>query len=144
MEGGQRLVRDELGGVVYSYSFFHFLYFLATLYVMMQLTNWYRYVGPLPLAAPAGAPRDEDEGRGAWRPEGARVESFSQNWASVWVRASSAWVCALVYLVSILFSPRNRFCCILFRRSPAALPHSAHLIPISFPFRRSGENGIIV
>ena len=35
-------VDDEKDRVTYSYSFFHALMFLATLYIMMQLTNWYK------------------------------------------------------------------------------------------------------
>jgi hypothetical protein len=34
-------VDDEKNRVTYSYSFFHGMMFLATLYIMMQLTNWY-------------------------------------------------------------------------------------------------------
>ena len=43
-EGGglNRAVDNEKDGVTYSYSFFHFMLFLASLYIMMMLTNWYR------------------------------------------------------------------------------------------------------
>lgn len=42
-EGDVRRVTDnEKDGVQYNYTFFHFMLFLASLYIMMTLTNWYR------------------------------------------------------------------------------------------------------
>ena len=40
----QRVYDDEEFGVSYNYSFFHFTFLLASLYIMMVLTNWYRLV----------------------------------------------------------------------------------------------------
>jgi hypothetical protein len=47
--GGQKVLYNEADGVIYSYAFFHFICCTAILYIMMQLTNWYRYVFPYSL-----------------------------------------------------------------------------------------------
>jgi serine incorporator 1/3 len=41
-EGGARVWDNETDQVAYSWSFFHLIFSLATLYVMMTLTNWYK------------------------------------------------------------------------------------------------------
>lgn len=78
--GGQKVIYNEADGVTYSYSFFHFVCCTATLYIMMQLTNWYR-------------PAESD------------INRFGLNWAAVWVKMASSWACVVIYLWT-LFLPR--------------------------------------
>lgn len=35
-----KAVNDEEDEVVYNYSFFHFVFLIASLYIMMVMTNW--------------------------------------------------------------------------------------------------------
>lgn len=49
--GVHRAYDNEQDGVTYSYSFFHLCLVLAALYIMMTLTNWYRWA-----ATPGASP----------------------------------------------------------------------------------------
>ncbi|KAM5246122.1 serine incorporator 3 isoform 6-T6 [Ctenodactylus gundi] len=67
----QRVVDNEKDGVQYSYSMCHLMFCLASLYIMMTLTNWYS-------------------------PD-ANFQRVSSKWPAVWVKISSSWVCLLLY-----------------------------------------------
>lgn len=75
--GGEGKVWDnEDEGVAYSWSFFHVMFGLATLYVMMTLTNWY-------------SPNSS-------------LETLNANAASMWVKMASSWVCSLLYIWTLV------------------------------------------
>ncbi|GIX81493.1 serine incorporator 1 [Caerostris extrusa] len=69
---------NEDSEVVYSWSFFHFMFALASLYVMMTLTNWYDPVSSVP------------------------GQEAATNQASMWVKIISSWLCILLYLWSLI------------------------------------------
>ncbi|KAM8795984.1 serine incorporator 2 [Eudromia elegans] len=87
LESGPRRAYDnEQDGVSYNYTFFHVCLLLASLYIMMTLTNWYRL--------------DES------------FETVTSPWTAVWVKISSSWAGLLLYLwtlVAPLVLPQRDF-----------------------------------
>lgn len=85
--GGDRKVWDnEEDSVAYSWSFFHVMFALATLYVMMTLTNWYK--------------------------PNSTLKTLNANSASMWVKAISSWLCIALYgwtLVAPMVLPDREF-----------------------------------
>ena len=69
---------NEQEEVAYSWSLFHVMFALATLYVIMTLTNWYN-------------------------PEGARdLSTYASNPAAMWVKIISSWLAAAIYLWTMI------------------------------------------
>ncbi|XP_030644621.1 serine incorporator 2 [Chanos chanos] len=75
-DGVRRAVDNEEEGVTYSYSFFHFCLLLASLYIMMTLTNWYQ--------------PDTD------------YQAMQSTMPAVWVKISSSWLGLGLYLWTLL------------------------------------------
>lgn len=70
--GDAKVWDNEENEVAYSWSFFHVVFALATLYVMMTLTNWYN-------------------------PGDASIQSMTTSSASMWVKIISSWLCLIIY-----------------------------------------------
>ncbi|XP_073695465.1 serine incorporator 5 [Garra rufa] len=84
--GGQNVKYDERDGTIYSYCYFHFVFFLGSLYVMMTVTNWFHY-------------------------ENAKIERLLDgSWSVFWIKMASCWVCLFLYMwtlvVPMLFPKR--------------------------------------
>ncbi|KAG5275172.1 hypothetical protein AALO_G00144380 [Alosa alosa] len=75
-EAPRRVEDNERETVQYSYSFFHFMLFLASLYIMMTLTNWY---------SPS-----------------ADYNAMTSKWPTVWVKITSSWVCLALYMWTLV------------------------------------------
>ncbi|KAF2881374.1 hypothetical protein ILUMI_24817 [Ignelater luminosus] len=69
--GGKKVWDNEEDTVAYNWSFFHVMFALATLYVMMTLTNWYK--------------------------PNSSLKTLNANSASMWVKGISSWLCLALY-----------------------------------------------
>lgn len=74
MGRGGSVYDDEGDRVAYSYSLFHLMFLLASLYVMMTLTHWY----------------SPSEGM------------LSANKPSLWVKIVSSWLCVILYVWTLV------------------------------------------
>ncbi|XP_026726115.1 probable serine incorporator isoform X2 [Trichoplusia ni] len=73
--GEEAKVFDNEGdGVAYSWTFFHVVFALATLYIMMTLTNWYNPSSQL----------------------------SKENVASMWIKITSSWLCVGLYVWTLV------------------------------------------
>ncbi|XP_052763059.1 probable serine incorporator isoform X2 [Mya arenaria] len=75
-KGGQHVWDNEEDGTAYSYSFFHFMLLLGSLYVMMTLTNWFK-------------PSSD-------------FKTLNSNMAAVWVKIVSSWLCIILYVWTLI------------------------------------------
>lgn len=85
--GGQKVHRNEANGLAYSYPLFHIMLGLATLYLMMSLTDWYT-------------------------PHSANLMTFGQSWSAVWIKIISSWACLIIYFIVTIFPtmlPNNNY-----------------------------------
>ncbi|XP_045529860.1 probable serine incorporator isoform X2 [Pieris brassicae] len=70
----EKVYDNEAEDTAYSWSFFHFVFAMATLYVMMTLTNWYNPSSQL----------------------------SKQNVASMWIKVTSSWLCVGLYVWTLV------------------------------------------
>lgn len=77
--GGKRVVDNEQDGCLYNWSIFHFTFALASLYMMMILTDW--------AVIKDGNQATVHVGRGN---------------SSVWIKIVSGWLCSLLYIWSLI------------------------------------------
>ncbi|XP_055775982.1 serine incorporator 5 [Salvelinus fontinalis] len=76
--GGQNVLYDERQGTIYSYTYFHFVFFLGSLYVMMTVTNWFHF-------------------------DNHKIEKLLDgSWSVFWIKMASCWVCLILYMWTLL------------------------------------------
>lgn len=102
-EGVRRAMDNEEEGVTYSYSFFHFSLFLASLYIMMTLTNWFMYVSTI--CCSWRSPSDTGFPLTLFscfiRPD-TDYQVMQSSMPAVWVKISSSWLGLALYLWTLV------------------------------------------
>ena len=78
-DSGALIWDDEIEGIEYSYPFFHLTFSLASLYLIMSITNWYRL----------------DEGEHL-------TVRLVQSWSAVWLRISASIFCSFILIWSMI------------------------------------------
>lgn len=96
-KGNTKVWDNEEEGTAYSWSFFHVMFALATLYVMMTLTNWYRLV----LSNPLTKYSFNLNIYFSFSPNSS-LKTLNANSASMWVKITSSWLCVALYGWSLL------------------------------------------
>ncbi|KAM4809721.1 serine incorporator 5 [Rhinophrynus dorsalis] len=76
--GGQQVTYDEEKTTMYSYSYFHFVFFLGTFYMMMTVTNWFHFS------------------------EAGLENLFSSSLSVFWIKMASCWLCIFLYLWTLV------------------------------------------
>jgi len=77
---------DERTGTRYNYSWFHFIFAIAAMYVAMLLTDW-NVVSHHPISGQSNPNTDVYIGRSE---------------VAMWMRVVSGWVCMVLYMWSLL------------------------------------------
>ncbi len=102
LEGGKSY-DDEEQSVAYNYSLFHFMFFLASFYVMMTLTKYEKIF--------FFSKENFDSFIFSWFKPTNDYNNFQQSDSAVWVKIASSWTCLGLYLWSVIapcvFRDRN-------------------------------------
>ncbi|CAB1438444.1 unnamed protein product [Pleuronectes platessa] len=76
--GGQNVLYDEREATIYGYTYFHSVFFLGSLYVMMTVTNWFHY-------------------------DKYQIENILDgSWSVFWIKMASCWVCLILYMWTLV------------------------------------------
>lgn len=83
---------DEKNGTRYSYSFFHVIFALGSMYVAMLLTNW-----NVVTTAAAASPTVSDA-----IAAGSPLVKIGRSPTAMWMRIVSAWICQILFTWSLV------------------------------------------